>query len=156
MIVEMFFHKAHVLFDPCAFVVQGLMLCPSQQWFVININQISVWWLVRLCGHFSDLCILVIKDVCQDGKYSLLPPVLVNISRHMLHHVSRAKMLMVMMNPLYRAWDKNRLFSQRAAEHMADKCPNVLSISCCQTKVETILPQSSTVSPRPGFSQTCN
>ena len=54
-----------------------------------------------LCGHFSDLCILVIKDVCQDGKYSLLPPVLVNISRHMLHPVSRAKMLMMMTNPLY-------------------------------------------------------
>ena len=156
MIVEMFFHKAHVLFDPCAFVVQGLMLCPSQQWFVININQISVWWLVRLCGHFSDLCILVIKDVCQDGKYSLLP-----LCWSTFQNISSTLFLELRCwwwwsAPVYRAGDKNRLFSQRAAEHMADKCPNVLSISCCQTKVETILPQSSTVSPRPGFSQTCN
>ena len=99
---RLFFHIAHVLFDPCVFVVQGLILCPIHRWFVININQTSVWWLVCLCGHFSDLCILVTKDVCKDGKYSLLPPVLVNISSHNAPPClySRAKMMMMMFKPL--------------------------------------------------------
>ena len=36
---------------------------------------------------------------------------------------------------------------------MSQRIVNFLN---CQTKVETILPRSSTVSPSPGFSQTCN